>query len=293
MRSVLPSADISTLADTMHRPVDTERPFFAYGIFRPGQLGFFQLKQLVSKIQASQVVGSLLLRDGLPIIDPKGAGHVNGAMLSFTTSKAAKEAYDRISALEPDKHYRWGEDHISGVSVNVLFGRSPRKGSVPCEDDEWDGWEDPLFRSALDVVDETLQSQKQFEWDLRPLFRLQMAYLLLWSVIERYVSLRYHFGNKVMEKVNHLACESAFGLGLKRYVTERRDVHRADRPDQKVVLDPESPEKALAFYYQIRSNITHRGKDVGRDHERILNSLCELLSIFRDVLRAARADAQP
>jgi len=57
----------------MERPADINNPFFAYGIFRPGQLGFFQLKELVSDIiEASQVAGSLLLRDGLPIIDPSG-----------------------------------------------------------------------------------------------------------------------------------------------------------------------------------------------------------------------------
>jgi hypothetical protein len=31
-------------------------------------------------------------------------------------------------------------------------GRSPRKGSVHCEEDEWNGWNDPLFTAALDKV---------------------------------------------------------------------------------------------------------------------------------------------
>ena len=51
----------------MERSAGINHPFFAYGIFRPGQLGFFQLKELVSEItDPSQVVGSLLLRDDLP-----------------------------------------------------------------------------------------------------------------------------------------------------------------------------------------------------------------------------------
>ena len=162
---------------------------------------------------------------------------------------------------------------------------------MPCEDDEWNGWNDPLFTAALDVVEETLTSN-DFQWDLKPLFRLQMAYLLLWSSIERYVSLRYHLGDKVMEKVSQLACEPAFAAGLLQHVKEHREVYRADRPDQREVLDPQSPEKALAYYYQVRSNMTHRGKGVVRDHERVMKSLTELLPIFREVLKAAERDAR-
>jgi hypothetical protein len=62
----LPSAKIAL---SMQQPINISHPFFAYGIFRPGQLGFFQLKDLVSEIlDPNEIAGSLLLRDGLPII---------------------------------------------------------------------------------------------------------------------------------------------------------------------------------------------------------------------------------
>jgi len=270
----------------MEHPADIDRPFFAYGVFKPGQLAFFQLRGLISKgTDPVQVTGKLLLRDGLPIIDPAGYGHVKGALVTFLPERAA-EAYNRISAMEPDRHYRWREARVDGEPANALFGRFPRKGSVPCENDEWNGWSDPLFTAALDVVEETLSSNV-LQWDLKSLFKLQMAYLLLWSAIERYVSLRYHLGDKVMEKVSQLACEPAFVAGLSHHVEERRHVYRADRPDQMVTLDPQSPKKALAYYYQVRSNITHRGKAAERDNERVRMSLTELLPIFRDVLKAS------
>jgi hypothetical protein len=275
----------------MDNPKDIHIPFFAYGVFRPGQLGFFQLKDLIAEvIESSHVRGTLLLRDGLPIIDPLGGGHVKGAMLRFIRGHEP-EAYARISALEPGNHYRWDQVEANGRQVNALLGRSPKKGSVPFEDEEWDGWSDPLFTSALDVVEETLQDNKRFEWDLKPLFKLQMAYLLLWSAIERYVSLRYHLGDKVIEKVNKLSREASFREGLRSHVTDKRELYRADRPGEKVVLDSESPEKALEYYYQIRSNIIHRGKAVVRDHDRISHSLAELVKIFRGVLAAAKIEA--
>lgn len=265
-------------------------PFFAYGLFRPGQLAFFQIRDLIEKVAGpSEVAGTLLLRDGLPIIDPQAHGKVKGCVLTFTTGRAAT-AYDRISALEPEKHYCWHEVLAGDTKANVLVGRSPGKGSVDCEDQEWNGWNDPLFTAALSVVDETLATSS-FEWDLKPLFRLQMAYLLLWSSIERYVSLRYHLGDKATAKVNQLASEPAFAIGLSQYVTESRELYRADDPDKKVRLDPQDPKKSLTYYYQVRSNLTHRGKGVGRDHDLLEKSLKELLAIFRGVLEAAKHDA--
>ena len=233
--------------------------------------------------------GELLLRDGLPIIDLQGHGSIKGALLTFLPNRAA-DAYDSISALEPDKHYRWHDAELQGVTANVLVGLSPRKGSVHCEDAEWNGWSDPYFTAALDEVEETLKSQV-FDWDMKPLFRLQMAYLLLWSSIERYVSLRYHLGGNVMEKVGKLADEPQFAKSLQQWVKDRRTVYRADRPGEKEVLDPNSPVKAVKYYYQVRSNITHRGKGIVRDYEVLNKCLAELLPIFREVLKAAEQDA--
>ena len=68
----------------MERPADIGRPFFAYGLFRPGQLAFFQVRELVSNVtDPTQIAGSLLLRDGLPIIDSAGNGCVKGALMTF------------------------------------------------------------------------------------------------------------------------------------------------------------------------------------------------------------------
>lgn len=92
-------------------------------------------------------------------------------------------------------------------------------------------------------------------------------------------------------KVSQLALEPAFAASLLQHVKTRREVYRADRPDEKEILDPQSPSKALNYYYQVRSNITHRGKGVVIDHDRVTKSLTELLSMFRDVLKQAENDA--
>jgi hypothetical protein len=268
-------------------------PFFAYGLFRPGELGFARLKPLTVSATPASAKGSLLVRNGLPIADPRGNGIVKGFLLEFD-AKSAREAYGRICEIEPDREYRWDEVNTGEVLANVLWGRAPEKGAVTLDANEWSGEDDPLFTTALDIVAETLRDNSKFEWDLRPLFRLEMAYLLLWSSIERYVSLRYHLGDDVWQKVKNLADEAAFGTGLRTHVpdTASRFIFRADKPEEKVRLDPQNPKHSLEYYYQIRSNLTHRGKGVVKDHDRLRDSLRELLAIFRAVLKQAFADSQ-
>jgi hypothetical protein len=276
----------------MELPLNPSIPFFAYGLFRPGQIAYFQIRDYVqSRNEPSFVKGELRVRDGLPILDSSGNGTVEGVVLRFIESEAVN-AYERIAGLEPEKQYRWDTTSVDNVPVNILLGISPRLGSAAIDDGVWDGWNDPLLTSALDVVQETIDSNADFDWNLKPLFRLQMAYLLLWSSIERYLSLRYHLANKANLKVNHLAHELAFINAVSRYVSEKRSVTRADRPRDKSVLDPASPSLAVDYYYQVRSNITHRGKGLPRDHDTMLKSAMELLQIFRDVVIQAKIDAQ-
>lgn len=273
----------------MQLPKQPQLPFFAYGAFRPGELAFHRLKPFVAETKREIVAGQLRLRDGLPIFVPGGSGKVSGVLLLFREG-AATQAYQAIAELEPAKQYRWGEAIIGPVTANVLWGRFPNRGSIELEE-PWDGRKDPLFTSALDVVQETLAQNRRFEWNLQPLFRLQMAYLLLWSAIERYLSFRYHLGDAVWQKVQHLAEEPAFAEVLGKEVHDSRALFRADDPRQRVLLDPGNPAQSLEYYYQIRSNITHRGKAVVRDHDRLHDSLKELLAIFRHVLDRAFEEA--
>ena len=46
-------------------------------------------------------------------------------------------------------------------------------------------------------------------------------------------------------------------------------------------LDPEEPSQAIDFYYQVRSNITQRGKVAHDELSLMLGCLTELNAIFR------------
>ena len=272
----------------MNLPNDTSLPFFTYGLFRPRQIGHRSIRCHLSGAEEGwSARGDLLERDGLPVLT-EGSHDVPGWLLRFKPEDAIA-AYTAINSIEPDRLYRWAVADVRRmglcVPANVLVGRSPRKGSNLPEYKIWEGDKEPLFTVALEVIEKSLDRYSEFAWNLEPFFQLQMAYMLLWTSIERFVSFKYHLGDRVTEKVLKLADDPVFASALRERVQTVRQVYRADDPSKKAVLDPNNPKKALEYYYQIRSNITHRGKTAVRDHEMLRASLSELLGIFKEVLK--------
>jgi len=151
---------------------------------------------------------------------------------------------------------------------SMFFGvRPPRQGTSKLTKPAWDGSNDPLFTDALEVVADVLGQGPEYEWEnKKPFFRLQMAYLLLWSAIERYASLRYGLrgtkgDTKPYQKRNALAAEDAFQDGIEDEIPDRRNGHilyRTDRPQISYELSQESAENTIDYYYQVRSNLTQR-----------------------------------
>lgn len=89
-------------------PSDESLPFFAYGVFKPGELAFLQIKEFVKEVSYASIGGVLRIRDGLPIAsldDPSSIG-IRGFQISFHEGAAA-QAYRRIVELEPEKQYIW------------------------------------------------------------------------------------------------------------------------------------------------------------------------------------------
>jgi hypothetical protein len=285
----------------MNLPENINLPFFAYGIFKPGELGFLRLKRWIAQCADKTIPGKILIRDGLPIAFPGVGIGIAGSLIQFQ-SGIENEAYRSIVELEPEYQYKWTPVEVASKSgdpnvfANCLIGKN-EKG---CEEPHahWTGREDPLFNEALEVVEEVMSKmdKRQFsEFDLKPLFRLEMAYLLLWTSIERYASMRYNLSDKATNKVNQIAAESAFRDALLKHTVaqiQSRELRRADDPSQKLVLNREVPKKAMGYYHQVRNNLVHRGKGAYNDYKHLSLSLVELLPIFRETLQAAFEESQ-
>lgn len=271
-------------------PKREELPFFAYGIFRTDEIAYPQLAPYVKCVDSAQIKAEPWLRDGVLLL-ARGDHAYAGHLLIFDSSHR-EAAYAAIAALEPDHLYRWDEADViredgAVARANVLFGKNPHQGGER-HFSAWSSRNDPLFNEALEVVEETYENAGRMYASntFERFFRLQMGYLLLWAAIERYATLRWGFQRDgVWQRVKQLAQEPAFISALQRSVTEPRTVRRADDPSEIVRLDPGRPGKAVAYYYQVRSNIIHRGKGRITEREHLEKSLPELLAIFKTLLQ--------
>jgi hypothetical protein len=277
--------------------VNPDLPFFSHGIFKPGELAYRRLQAFVDVSPVRALVrGSLWLRDGLPLLVPNGSGTIAGYLLTFKPGQEI-EAYQLIDSTEPPQHYRWATLTLSEPlqQANALLGHSPAKASGPFEELEWSGRHDPVFTYAIQTVHQTAEElaaepfisapPDSFDWPR--LFRLQMAYLLLWAAIERYAALAYGPNLEPLEKVRRIGADDLFQAALQSTVARTDRVFDSRDPDSCAILDVRRSESSAKYYYQVRSNMSHRGKGAWKDGELVRQSLIELLAIFTAMLESS------
>ena len=265
-------------------PVDTSLPFFAYGIFKPKQLAYSKIKNHVDekKLINAEVNYEMRIRDGVPILtDKQRDSYTNGFIITFRQGHEDM-AYDVISKTLLESLYEWRTVDINGNCVNVLFGVNPDMGSNFIERINFDGKNDPLFTKGIGLIERNLSSI-EFSWNKQSFFELQMNYMMLWSAIERYSSLKY---NKSKSKNNEkFANQKSFKDSIKKfkdkphspvYSTEDLKVHE---------FDADNPKNTMYYYYTFRCNIVHNGKSAPKDYDMLRQATEELLEIFKDVLR--------
>ena len=268
-------------------PNDTSLPFFAYGIFKPNQLAYSRISEYVRNAIPEEINYRMLMRDGVPLIVPpitnKVQHHCQGYLIYFKED-CSNKAYETISNNEPEKLYKWEVIRVGENKANVLMGVNPELGSSPMYENEgcYDGKNDPLFNEALRVIEQELNDKNKHWSSVDDFFKLQMAYMLLWSSIDRYLTLKYP-GHSFGDYHKQFAKEKAFKDSLKRHVTENRKVYSA-QDLREYTLDSKKSFYSLKYYYTIRCNVVHRGKAIHGDEYMLRASLTELLNIFKDVL---------
>ena len=94
------------------------------------------------------------------------------------------------------------------------------------------------------------------------------------------------FVRKVKRPQNRSAEEKNFTDAISKIDKKQfREVFNASDPKKKIVFDASDPERTIKYFYQIRSNITHRGKGVPKDdYFLVKNALEHLHSIFAKIL---------
>lgn len=281
-------------ASKLARPVDSSLPVFVYGTLMEGQPGFHQLEKFAPRVRTAQVPGLLYLRDGLPLLDVGNGGPVTGQLLEFF-EESREQAVGIICQFEPPEHYEWRQvETLTGIRANALQGRYLNKGGAESAPGScWSLDMDPVFTDALDVVRATAKvhagkafpnSPENVDWNRA--FHIQMAYLLLWSVLERFSALAIGPAVNPNKRISELGRLGPVLDAVKTLESPVRKAFDSRKPNAKpYVLDVrQKPEKAMSYYYAIRSNLSHRGKGAWRDAETVRLSLNELLTVMTAVL---------
>lgn len=296
-------ADQCETSTQLDAPADTSLPFVTYGALRPGELAFDQVSRYVQSCDEVSVAGHLYVRDGLPLLELAMSPADNSVPANLLTFRARnrRQAYEAICRFEPRGHYQWAVTQLEkGSKANILVGVLPEQGSEPAEELPWSSFRDPVFEHGLHVVHSVADASAQlpfksapsdsFEWER--FFTLQMAYLLLWSAVERFCALAYGPARNPMSKLRKMARDKRIADVIRTHVCRSDTVSdvRGSRAD--IRLDSADPEACLLYYYQVRNNLSHRGKGAWRDGEKVRHSLAELLAIFEASLSFCRAQAQ-
>ena len=222
----------------MKLPKNMKLPFFAYGLFKPGQLAFHIIHELVKVCKTIEVQGNLKDRDGIPIFVDDKKNRVMGFLINFKDG-CESDAFKRITKFEVDSYYYWKEITTNtNVKCNILFGKSPNKGTNPYDfGSNWDGKNDPYFNEALTEIKSILMSNKNSDLGPNnpiPFFRLQMAYMLLWTSIERYASMKYYFGSSINERIKLMGEDEIFVKSLIKNVERKNSIVSAKDLKSKI-----------------------------------------------------------
>ena len=286
-------SELSKLDGCLGLPQDISLPFFAYGIFKPGQVSFSRILPFVKSIEKDEIEYSLYERDGIPTVFEEDNKHkTEGYIISFKQDKS-EDAYDIIREIESKTFYKWAKKPIftkNGKEVNMLFGKKHENSNPIHISDNYDGINDVFFKEAIALIASDMRKYKVGNTGFKNFFELQRNYMLLWTVIERYNSLKYGENSKTANN-KELAKEKNFQSALKLILKkeDNKDNQRiifSSKDLKRKCLNPDDAESSIGYYYTMRSNVVHRGKSViPTDEENLRKSLLELLMIFQLVLK--------
>ena len=265
-------------------PDNVTLPFFTYGFFKPGQLAYHRIGGYVKgEPSAEKIRHEMRYRDAIVFIvsEESEEYQTSGYLIEFSNPQ---EAYEEIGNSIPEDLYKWKEIKVKDGYANALVGCKEKCGFIDNyghNPSPYDYRRDPFFNDALSLIKDTI---KEFEdkdiTNLRDFFKLQMHYMLLWSVIERFCTLSYGYFSIGPNK-DKFAKEKSFKNQLKT-VTRKDEIYSSDKIKKKFI-NPRNWQ-SIFYYYTIRCNVVHKGKNVGvEDMNKLKDSLEELYQLFMAV----------
>jgi hypothetical protein len=119
-------------------------------------------------------------------------------------------------------------------------------------------------------------------------FHLQAAHLLTWSAVERLAALMFgpdSDGDAVTRRIGRFGDVDSWPNLFRRAGIRSNDrhVYRSNRRNDSEQIDPNG-RRAWDFWYQVRSNLSHRGKSTRRDLDIVREALVDVHDVLRLLL---------
>ena len=157
-------------------------------------------------------------------------------------------------------------------------------------DETWSFKHDPYFSQGLLACKEIRKGSRskmpELHQEYFDFFCNQSAFMLLWTIIERFCTLKY--GNlSPNEKLKSLYTDPEIKWDFVYDIVKRNDsIVRSDREKEQLKLNSASSiKKILEYYYGLRSNMVHRGKNVFGDINRISDAFDELYQLVEVIIK--------
>jgi len=298
-------------AKPLEPPEHTEFPFLTYGLFKPDQLAFNQIKHLTKKnITPVYIEATLKHVNGMPVLikdfnmwnEP-----VKGYILKFRKKKG-KTAYNHISNTKDMHIYSWDTIKFNGQQVNVLVSADPKKMENLYKDPDlsptapnscnYNWLNDNLYRytfkflnSRLDELYSEIHYTPENDFDKLALLFMeaQSLYMVLWSAIDRFLTFRYTL--RQGDNVKSLSKEKCFKKALEEFVNYTSTITSAQNLKQ-VTLNKKDPLCSAYYYYTLRNNIVHNGKENIKEVKVLAKALRDLTLIFDFVLNGINKECK-
>ena len=281
-------------------PEDVNMPFFAYGVFKSGQLAYPRIKDYIDgEPVKSKTKYPLKNINGVPILLKNDGDYDYGTLgeLLYFKTDYAEDMYEIIRSVKTKSLYIWDTitvkdlENDENIKANVLIGYKPKIDKPLYENwVEYDWKKDLTLSEVINIIYNKVHKVKVELKDtnkvnVKDFFTLQMNYMLLWSAIDRYLNLKYGF-NKQWENLVFLSEEEIFKKAILKHIPDcyETPVVYSHEDLRDYELDKQRSLCCLRYYYAIRCNVVHSGKSCFMDFEVLAYSLCELLNILKDVL---------
>jgi gamma-glutamylcyclotransferase (GGCT)/AIG2-like uncharacterized protein YtfP len=251
---------------------------FVYGSLKPGELGFEQIEKLVSNHRAAELHDfALYVRDGLPVIKKPATGEiVSGVLLSINSGM--EEVFWRVvTEYEGTTNYKLenslpviseGKEFLAGAFIGRKMGKgNPERLYTP-----WTSKLDPIFSHSFpllhrDIAGNTLkftdaEHDPVAYWS--QMNGLLSQYLLLVSILEHLTVVKFGGSKKQepMVRIRKLQQSQGFANAFNALIDEKNNplIKVSDSRAVEDSLSSSNPEQVLLAWYQVRSNLQHRGK---------------------------------